>query len=57
MLPYVDGEATHHIKDLYHNYKCHVFQSFRVLLEDFFVGGPISGTECAYTSSAAQPQG
>ena len=49
--PCTIAEAAHRESSSALFFKCHVFQSFRRPLKDFFVGGQLFGTERAYISS------
>ena len=57
MLSCVDGEAAHQIKTRTIILTIMFFNPLGCVLKDFFVGGRIFGTECAYISSVAQQQG
>ena len=49
VLSCADGEVTHHIKSRPIILSVMFFNPLGGILKDFFVGGPIFGTECAYT--------
>ena len=48
MMSCADGAAVPPQQCSSHNFKYHVFQSFRCILKDFFVRGLLFGTEFAY---------
>ncbi len=55
MSPCADGEAVHHIKDLYYNFKYHVFQTFRGLLKVFLSATEFLARNVQYISLVAHP--